>query len=314
MKYTIISTLFASLLLLVSVQVGFAQTGTGVQRIQINYVTLMNDFSVIGIGGSNLDKATHIELTGTSCPLLTLGKGTFTATYIEMNGLSAQLTPCLTSHRGSTIQVWLEGPSAISNPIQLTIPLEANQIPSTVLNVPSVPSVTDTVAPPATTELETEEMSAEQYYEKYMQNMPPPATAVTDTEGTPVQQPYTEGVDDVAVSETSRCTVNGKDVPCDQVFDAAKTGLKVFGGVLLIIIAVGIACFVFWLWMLIHAISHPIPNKVLWIICFIIFGIITAIVYYFAVKRSYMQPTTQTQVPYTPPPSQQDSGVPPQAQ
>ena len=43
--------------------------------------------------------------------------------------------------------------------------------------------------------------------------------------------------------------------------------------------------FVFWLVMLIHACSNDIPNKVLWIVLLFLFGIIAAIVYYFAVKR-----------------------------
>ena len=37
--------------------------------------------------------------------------------------------------------------------------------------------------------------------------------------------------------------------------------------------------------MLIHACSNDIPNKVLWIVLLFLFGIIAAIVYYFAVKR-----------------------------
>ena len=49
--------------------------------------------------------------------------------------------------------------------------------------------------------------------------------------------------------------------------------------------AFGLVSFVFWLVMLIHACSNNIPNKVLWIVLLFLFGIIAAIVYYFAVKR-----------------------------
>ena len=49
--------------------------------------------------------------------------------------------------------------------------------------------------------------------------------------------------------------------------------------------ALSLVGFVFWLVMLIHACSNDIPNKVLWIVLLFLFGIIAAIVYYFAVKR-----------------------------
>ena len=49
--------------------------------------------------------------------------------------------------------------------------------------------------------------------------------------------------------------------------------------------AFGLVSFVFWIMMLIHACSNNIPNKVLWIVLLFLFGIIAAIVYYFAVKR-----------------------------
>lgn len=49
--------------------------------------------------------------------------------------------------------------------------------------------------------------------------------------------------------------------------------------------ALSLVGFVFWLVMLIHACSNNIPNKVLWIVLLFLFGIIAAIVYYFAVKR-----------------------------
>jgi magnesium-transporting ATPase (P-type) len=117
----------------------------------------------------------------------------------------------------------------------------------------------------------------------------------------PVAQPYEERVEnDISFSGTSRCVVNGKEVPCEDVIEGAKTGFKIFGSVILFIVVFGIACFVFWIWMFVHAISKPIQNKVVWIICFILFGIVTAIVYYFAVKRSYVSPVPQAQVAYTP--------------
>ena len=63
---------------------------------------------------------------------------------------------------------------------------------------------------------------------------------------------------------------------------------------------VGLAGFVFWLLMLIHAIKHPIANKVIWILGFVFFGLITAILYYFVVKRSYVSTALSAGVPPTP--------------
>ncbi len=52
---------------------------------------------------------------------------------------------------------------------------------------------------------------------------------------------------------------------------------------------------VFWLLMLIHATKHPIESKPLWIIIILLFGILGAVIYYFAVKRKF------SQSPQTPP-------------
>jgi hypothetical protein len=65
-------------------------------------------------------------------------------------------------------------------------------------------------------------------------------------------------------------------------------GLLALGlGFLLLILLLSIACFVFWIMMIVHAISKPIKSKALWIIILLLFGIIGAIVYYFAVKRQF---------------------------
>lgn len=95
------------------------------------------------------------------------------------------------------------------------------------------------------------------------------------------------------------CKINGKVVPCEQITNGVKTGFKIIGWILLI----GLLGFIFWVWMLIHAFTHPIPNKVVWIICFFVFGLLTAILYYFMVKRSFVPAVAPMpeQMPPTPP-------------
>lgn len=68
----------------------------------------------------------------------------------------------------------------------------------------------------------------------------------------------------------------------DSVSGAAALGGLAF---LIIWLVVGIAAFVFWLVMLIDAIRREFSNpndKVLWIVLMVIFGILGAIIYYFA--------------------------------
>jgi hypothetical protein len=80
----------------------------------------------------------------------------------------------------------------------------------------------------------------------------------------------------------AKCTVNGKDVPCDEFFAD-------FGWVFLAIGAFVFALIGFWLWMLIHAIKNNIPNKILWIVLLLFPSIngLAAIVYYFMIKRKF---------------------------
>lgn len=81
------------------------------------------------------------------------------------------------------------------------------------------------------------------------------------------------------------CTVNGQDVPCDQLVDQAKGALGWGIGIFAVIAVLGIAATIFWLMMIIHAASHPIENRAMWIILMVITGIVGAVIYYFVVKR-----------------------------
>lgn len=104
------------------------------------------------------------------------------------------------------------------------------------------------------------------------------------------------------VLAASKCTVNGKEIPCEQV---AKTAGKAIGlgiGFIALFAVIGTAFFIFWIMMLIHAISKPIENKGMWVVLLIFTGIIGALIYYFMVKRNFIeQPVSQAIPPMTPP-------------
>jgi hypothetical protein len=100
-----------------------------------------------------------------------------------------------------------------------------------------------------------------------------------------------------AVTSTGNCTVNGQPVPCDKMFGTVGTVLGVGFGLIVLFAAIGILAFIFWLIMLIHAISKPIHDKALWIIILLLFNIIGAIVYYFAVKRHFPMAVPANPIP-----------------
>ena len=78
-------------------------------------------------------------------------------------------------------------------------------------------------------------------------------------------------------STLAACYVNGQEVPCSQFP----------WWIFLVLFVVGIALFVFWLRMLIHVAKNPVLNKVVWIICMVVFSLPTAIIYYFVVKKNF---------------------------
>lgn len=83
------------------------------------------------------------------------------------------------------------------------------------------------------------------------------------------------------------CTLNGQEVPCDEVTKQLAGFLGLGVGFMILAAVIGIACFIFWLMMLIHAASKPIENKAMWIILMVLTGIVGAIIYYFVVKRKF---------------------------
>lgn len=85
----------------------------------------------------------------------------------------------------------------------------------------------------------------------------------------------------------AKCTVNGKEVPCEQAFQTLKTwaGLG-FGAIIAFFVLLALG-FIFWLMMLIHASTKPIENRGMWVVILLFTSIIGAVAYYFVVKRKF---------------------------
>jgi pilus assembly protein TadC len=66
---------------------------------------------------------------------------------------------------------------------------------------------------------------------------------------------------------------------------------------LFLFLAISVFCLVFWILMLVHAISKPIKQKAVWILIILLFGIIGALVYYFAVKRDFDKKSEKVEEP-----------------
>src|SRR3989344_19181 len=68
-------------------------------------------------------------------------------------------------------------------------------------------------------------------------------------------------------------------------------GFMVVWGIFMVIMLAGL---VFWIVMLVHAISHDIKDKALWIILLLLTGWLGAIIYYFVVKRNFVAGAVST--------------------
>lgn len=85
----------------------------------------------------------------------------------------------------------------------------------------------------------------------------------------------------------AKCTVNGREVPCEELGKQIKGFLGWGIGIFLVIFALGILATVFWIMMIIHAAKHDVENKAMWIILMVFTGIVGALIYYFVVKRKF---------------------------
>lgn len=98
-----------------------------------------------------------------------------------------------------------------------------------------------------------------------------------------------------AISGVSNCEINGQQVDCAEVFNTLDkvggSGIAMGFGILalffLVMSIIGIVLFVFWVLMLIHALTKEIENKMIWVVVLIFTGFLGAIVYYFVVKREF---------------------------
>ncbi len=85
----------------------------------------------------------------------------------------------------------------------------------------------------------------------------------------------------------AKCTVNGREVPCEELGKQIKGFLG--GGLVffLVVAAILIWAMVFWIMMIVHVARHEVQNKAVWIILMVLTGIVGALIYYFVVKRKF---------------------------
>ena len=93
------------------------------------------------------------------------------------------------------------------------------------------------------------------------------------------------------------CTINGKEVPCEQLGNQLKGFVGLGIGLFIVGFAFVIWMTVFWLMMLIHAAKYDVKDKVVWILLMVFTGIIGAIIYYFVVKRDFNKQLPPQQPP-----------------
>lgn len=89
------------------------------------------------------------------------------------------------------------------------------------------------------------------------------------------------------------------------ISDEAAAGIFALGGVALIIWAlVSLVCIVLWIWALIDCIKKEFPGsgKVIWILVIVLLGVIGAIIYLIAGKKSGTIPS-QSSTPAQPQPA-----------
>lgn len=79
------------------------------------------------------------------------------------------------------------------------------------------------------------------------------------------------------------CEVNGSEVPCDQFFtDYGWIVAAVFGTMAILVVGM----LFFWCWMVIDCLQRNFPNKIIWLLGFFVFGLPTAIIYFFVIKKA----------------------------
>ena len=95
----------------------------------------------------------------------------------------------------------------------------------------------------------------------------------------------------LAEAAQNGCTLNGQPIDCGELADKAKPFIGLGIGIFVIVFILATVALVFWLIMLLHALNHKSPNRDTWIIVLIVsfvmgFGLVAAIIYYFAEKQN----------------------------
>ena len=72
----------------------------------------------------------------------------------------------------------------------------------------------------------------------------------------------------------AQCTLNGEDVPCEDM-------PAWFWAIWPVFCCVGVVFLAFWVWMLVDAIKNKSDNQMIWIIVLLLVGVPGAIVYFF---------------------------------
>ncbi len=113
---------------------------------------------------------------------------------------------------------------------------------------------------------------------------------------------------------SATCTLNNKPIACDQLGKQIGGFIGLGIAFFVIVIVVSVLFTIFWVWMLVHAASHHIENKAMWIILIVFTHVIGALIYYFIVKRHYTDQVAPVQQPPTnPPPAATPQATPPPA-
>jgi hypothetical protein len=89
-------------------------------------------------------------------------------------------------------------------------------------------------------------------------------------------------------SAAANCKVNGQPVDCAELGNTMKGFLGWGIGIMIVIAALALLSLLFWILMLIHALTHDIKDKGMWVILIVFTGLIGALIYYFVVKRNFI--------------------------
>lgn len=96
-------------------------------------------------------------------------------------------------------------------------------------------------------------------------------------------------VDSTGVTSTANCTLNGQNVPCEQVANAVGGIFSAFAGVFFVIMLIAFVGFIFTVWMFIDCLRRDFKDgttKALWALAMVFFNFPAALVYYFVVRRA----------------------------